>query len=54
LPRSERVTVQLRRDVCFAKTRDGLRIAYAIHGDGPPLVYVRGLNSDVERWWAQG
>lgn len=38
-------------DVQYAKTTDGLGIAYAIGGDGPPLLYVRALNSDVVRSW---
>lgn len=46
--------MRLRPKVSFAKASDGTRIAYAIHGDGPPLVFVRGLNSHVEDWWADG
>lgn len=38
----------------FTKTRDGVRIAYTKHGQGPFLVYVRGLNSHCERWWTGG
>ncbi len=38
-------------EVRYARTRDGLRIAYGIAGDGPPLVYVRSLNSHVQRDW---
>lgn len=37
--------------VRYAKTRDGLRIAYGVAGDGPALVYVRSLNSHVQRDW---
>lgn len=39
-------------DVRYARTRDGLRIAYAISGDGPPLIFVRALNSDIRRYWS--
>lgn len=39
-------------EVRYAKTRDGLRIAYAISGNGPPLVFVRALNSDIHRYWS--
>lgn len=28
-----------------------MNIAYAMHGAGPPIVFVRGLNSHVERMW---
>lgn len=38
-------------DVNFATTRDGLRIGYAVQGGGPPLVFVRALNSHAEQWW---
>lgn len=38
-------------EIQHARTTDGLRIAYAIGGDGPPLLYVRALNSDVLRSW---
>lgn len=46
--------MQLKPEVQFAKTSDGVRIAFAVHGEGPPLVYVRALNSHVERWWTRG
>lgn len=38
-------------EVRFARTREGLNIAYTVRGDGPPLVFVRALNSHVERMW---
>jgi class 3 adenylate cyclase len=34
----------------YATTRDGVRIGYTISGDGPPLVFVRALNSHAEAW----
>jgi len=41
-------------DVRYATTRDGLRIAFTIEGTGPPLVYVRALNSHAQGWWTTG
>lgn len=38
-------------DVQYAETRDGVRIAYSLAGGGPPLVYVRGLNSHAQENW---
>ena len=38
----------------FATTRDGVRIAYTMHGSGEPLVYFRGLNSHAEANWSTG
>ena len=35
----------------FVTTRDGVRIGYAVHGDGPPLVFVRGWISHLEAMW---
>jgi class 3 adenylate cyclase/alpha-beta hydrolase superfamily lysophospholipase len=35
----------------FATTRDGVRIAYCIHGTGPPLVFVRGWLTHLEGLW---
>jgi class 3 adenylate cyclase len=35
----------------YTVTRDGLAIAYTMTGEGPPLVYVRGLNSHAQRDW---
>jgi class 3 adenylate cyclase len=43
--------IDLTPQVSFAKTRDGPLIAYGVCGDGPPLVYVRSLNSHVQRDW---
>ncbi len=37
--------------VRYATTDDGLRIAFGMCGAGPALVYVRGFNSHVTRWW---
>lgn len=35
----------------FFMTRDGVRIAYAEHGSGMPLVYVRGWLSHLDLLW---
>ncbi len=35
----------------FFMTADGVRIAYAEHGSGPPLVYVRGWLSHLDLLW---
>jgi pimeloyl-ACP methyl ester carboxylesterase len=32
-------------------TRDGVRITYAVHGEGPPLVFVRGWVSHLDLMW---
>lgn len=40
-----------RGGVCRARTSDGLDIAYTSFGEGPPFVYVRGLNSHLDVWW---
>ena len=37
--------------VRFAVTEDGVNIAYAVHGAGPPLIFVRGWISHVELHW---
>lgn len=37
--------------VRYAETSDGIRIGYTVVGDGPPLVYVRGLNSHAQENW---
>jgi class 3 adenylate cyclase len=37
--------------VRYVTTADGVRLAYSSVGDGPPLLYVRGFNSDVEVYW---
>jgi class 3 adenylate cyclase/pimeloyl-ACP methyl ester carboxylesterase len=41
----------VRPPVRFAPTGSGLRIAYAITGTGPPLLFTRALNSHVEELW---
>jgi class 3 adenylate cyclase/pimeloyl-ACP methyl ester carboxylesterase len=38
--------------VRFALTEDEVSIAYTVHGDGPPLVYVRGWISHLDVQWA--
>ena len=35
----------------YLTAADGTRIAYAVHGSGPPLVYVRGWISDIDAHW---
>jgi class 3 adenylate cyclase len=35
----------------FTSAQDGVRIAYASHGDGPPLVFVRGWISHLDAMW---
>ena len=35
----------------FVTTEDDVRIAYGTHGDGPPLVFVRGWISHLEFMW---
>ncbi len=35
----------------FTTTSDGVRIAFCAHGDGPPLVFVRGWISNLELHW---
>jgi pimeloyl-ACP methyl ester carboxylesterase len=35
----------------YLQTADGLRIACAEHGEGPPLVYVRAWISNIELMW---
>lgn len=37
--------------VRFASTSDGVSIAYAVHGEGPPLVFTRGWISHLELHW---
>lgn len=35
----------------FALTEDEVSIAYSVHGEGPPLVYVRGWISHLDLMW---
>lgn len=35
----------------YASATDGVRIAYASHGEGPPLVFVRGWISHLDAMW---
>jgi class 3 adenylate cyclase len=39
------------QQIRFCTTSDGVRIAYATLGDGPPLVFVRGWVSHLELDW---
>lgn len=41
----------MERQVRFCKTADGVRIAYATYGSGPPLVYVPGWISHIDLDW---
>lgn len=41
----------MRPPIRYTMTADGARIAYAVHGDGPPLVYVRGWISHLDLLW---
>ncbi|MFQ5517373.1 MAG: adenylate/guanylate cyclase domain-containing protein, partial [Acidimicrobiia bacterium] len=41
----------MEREVRFCKTSDGVRIAYATIGSGPPVVYVPGWISHLELNW---
>lgn len=35
----------------YVSTTDGVRVAFAVHGDGPPLVFVRGWISHLDAMW---
>jgi class 3 adenylate cyclase/alpha-beta hydrolase superfamily lysophospholipase len=35
----------------YANTTDDVRVAYAVHGDGPTLVFVRGWISHLDAMW---
>lgn len=41
----------MERQVRFCKTSDGVRIAYATYGSGPPLVFVSGWISHLDLDW---
>ena len=41
----------MRPSIHFVTTSDGVRIAYCAHGEGPPLVFVRGWISNLEAMW---
>jgi len=41
----------MRQTIRFCETSDGVRIAYAVAGNGPPLVRVGGWLTHVERDW---
>ncbi len=40
-------------EVRYANTRDDVCIAYTMAGEGPPLIFVRGLNSHALRVWEE-
>lgn len=41
----------MRQRISFCTTSDGVRIAYAVAGSGPPLIRVGGWLTHVERDW---
>jgi len=41
----------MRPAIRYLTTPDGVRLAYAVHGEGPPLVYVRGWSSHLDLFW---
>ncbi len=41
----------MRPAIRYLTTSDNVRLAYAVHGDGPPLVYVRGWMSHIDLYW---
>lgn len=41
----------MRPPIRYAQASDGARIAYAVHGQGPPLVYARGWISHLDLLW---
>jgi len=41
----------MRQRISFCKTSDGVRIAYAVAGSGPPLIRVGGWLTHVEHDW---
>ncbi len=41
----------MKQDVRFCTTRDGVRIAYAVSGDGPPLLMPATWLSHIEHQW---
>jgi pimeloyl-ACP methyl ester carboxylesterase/DNA-binding CsgD family transcriptional regulator len=40
------------QDISFCTTSDGVRLAHAITGDGPPIIYVAGWPTNLELEWA--
>ncbi|HEX7165699.1 MAG TPA: adenylate/guanylate cyclase domain-containing protein [Acidimicrobiales bacterium] len=41
----------MRPPIRYLKTTDGVRLAYTVHGEGPPLVFARGWISHVDLFW---
>ncbi len=41
----------MRPPIRYVNTSDDVRIAYAVHGEGPPLVFVRGWISSLDAMW---
>src|SRR5688500_7293197 len=42
---------QMRPAIRYLTTPDGVRLAYAVHGEGPPMVHVRGWKSHLDLFW---
>lgn len=51
MPRPDRVIVAPPQDVRFCRSADGTRIAYAVHGTGPPLLLATCWLSHLEYDW---
>ena len=49
--RTVRFVTDMRPPIRYMTTADGVRLAYAEHGSGPPLVYVRGWIHHIDLWW---
>jgi len=52
LPRTHQTTATASLDVRYCTRQDGVRIAYATVGKGPPLVFPPGWISHLEESWA--
>lgn len=39
------------QQIRFCTTSDGVRIAYGVAGDGPPVVFCPGIYSHIELDW---
>src|SRR6266446_1665504 len=50
-PPSHRRTQEPGQEIRFARTSDGVRLAYAVHGAGPPLVVVSCWLSHLQYDW---
>jgi len=50
-PRSTPPAAEMRQDIRFCRTADGTRIAYALAGEGPPLVKTANWMNHLEFDW---